>query len=193
MSAGHREGGSERCGSDLRPTPRPRYPRCLRPLRSPARRSPAPRQERPERAGRGLRRLGALDLGRGRATVAGGRRGQGRGPEAASPPASKFLAGVAGPPLCAPSNGPRAAGPGQTRGTGGVGGTGRELRSGDPAPLQQQTRAPLPAREWGEQRLFPAVATPRPGGAQEEPLSRLSQKGGKRWGCEGTRRPEVAH
>jgi hypothetical protein len=106
--------------------------------------------------------------GRGRARVAGGRRGQGRGPEAASPPASKFLAGVAGPPLCAPSNGSRGSGALARRGEpggGGTRGTSRELRTGDPAPLQQ-ARGPLRARERGEQRLFPAVAPPLPGGAR---------------------------
>lgn len=118
VNAGRR-GGSERYRSDLRPTPRPRHPRCLRPLRFPARRSPAPRLERPARAGRGLRRSGALDLG-ARASEGGRRAARARegtrGCFSASLKVSCWSRRAAS--LCAPSNGPRAAGPGQTRGTG---------------------------------------------------------------------------
>lgn len=90
--------------------------------------SPAGLQERPPRAGRGPGRQVLQDPGAG-AGVTEGRRGRERGPEAAPPQGSKFLAGVAGPPLRTPSNGPQAAGPGPARPDSAVGGT-------RPAPLR---------------------------------------------------------
>lgn len=136
-SAGQSErqapGGSERGGSGRGPAPptllTPSSP-CLRPPSASASRSararpagfPAGLRERPARAGRGPRHWVAQDPGAG-AGVAERLRRQERVTGAAPQRGLKFLAGVARPPLRAPSNGLRAAGPGPSRPDPGVGGS----------------------------------------------------------------------
>lgn len=202
-SAGQSErgapGGSERWGPVGAPRPHPATPLCPR-LHPPAASaslsasarsagSPAGLRECPARAGRGPGRQVLQDPGAG-AGVAEELRGRERGPGAVPPQGLKFLAGVSRPPLRTPSNGPRAAGPGRARPKLGWEGLGRPCAGSGRVHAGSGVGGSSPAGSG---------PTPGTGGVEESresflgsfymvrrsPLSKLSQEGGRRWGCEG--------
>lgn len=208
-SAGQSErrapGGCERRGLARARRPHRRVPSRLRPPSSSASRSascrpagsPAGLRERPARAGRGPGREVVQDPGTG-AGVAEGLRGRERGPGAVSPRSSKFLAGVARPPLRTPSNGPRAAGPCWARRTPGWEGRGRP-RAGSGGVRAGSGEGGSSPEGSGPSSRAGGVAEPGEtflGNfymVKKSPLSRLSQEGGRRWGCAGDtdRRSEI--
>lgn len=167
---------------------------ALAPRPPPPARFPGPQVPGPAAGAAGEDRAGAPAPGRARLRGAGeGGRRAARAREGTGDCVSaslKVSCRVARPPLCAPSNGPRAAGPGRMRGP-----EGRRDGAGSCGLRTRLLCSRLRPRSWPEsrakrdfsQQLLHGQKNPR-----RSPLSRLSQEGGKRWGYEGTRRPEMA-